>query len=90
MILRSAPQHKIKLLPKDSDERKKWPAVARQSYMGNEKHCDAEEAMHWEFDKSNDHHDCLMRHLLEEDYAAVVWRALAILETQIQNQNNER
>ena len=103
MILRSTPQHRIQILPEDSDERKKWAiysgvlspftnaiaAIARQSYRGNEKHCNPDEAMHWEFDKSNDHQDCLMRHLLEEDYVAVAWRALALLETKIQKQHNE-
>lgn len=100
MIFRSDPQHKVVVLPKDSDERKKWPiysgvlspfpnaiaAVARQSYAGNEKHCDPLEPLHWEPNKSNDHHDCLMRHLLEEDYVAVAWRALALLETKIQQE----
>jgi hypothetical protein len=99
-ILRSEPQHKVVVLPGDSEERKKWPiysgvlspfpnaiaAVARQSYAGNEKHCDPLKPLYWEFDKSNDHHDCLMRHLLEEDYVAVAWRALALLETKIQNE----
>jgi len=28
----------------------------------------------------------LMRHLLEEDYVAVAWRALALLETKIQQE----
>ena len=103
MILRSTPQYKIRILPEDSDERKKWPiysgvlspfpnaiaAIAHQSYFGNEKHCDESEPMHWEFDKSNDHHDCLMRHLLEEDYVAVAWRALALLETKMQEKHYE-
>ena len=100
MIFRSNPQNKVKLIPEESHERKKWPiysgvlspfpnaiaAVARQSYAGNEKHCDPLEPLHWEPNKSNDHHDCLMRHLLEEDYVAVAWRALALLETKIQSE----
>ena len=101
MTFRSNPQHKVCVLPKDSSERKKWSiysgvlspfpnaiaAVARKSYEGHNKHCDSEKPMYWEFGKSNDHHDCLMRHLLEEDYAAVAWRALALLETKIQKKD---
>jgi len=97
--MRSFPQHEVEVLPTDSDERKKWciysgvvspfpnalALVARLAYEGNLKHCEAGESMSWNFEASDDHHDCLMRHLMEEEYVAVAWRALALLEAKVQN-----
>jgi hypothetical protein len=49
--------------------------------------------MHWAKDKSNDHADCIVRHLIEagtidtdglRHSAKVAWRALALLETELE------
>lgn len=64
-------------------------AVARLSRIGNDKH-NPGEPMHWARGKSNDHRDCIGRHLMacgtidpetgELHDAAVAWRALANLQ----------
>ena len=89
-------------LPTDSVERKKLPLargvldyfpdalaeVARVSVVGNEQHNPGEE-LHWARDKSVDHADCIMRHLIERGTwdtdgvphtAKLAWRALALLQ----------
>ncbi len=80
-------------LPEDSAERKTYPlyrglfryfpralaAVARHSYVNNEKH-NPGEPMHWAREKSADHADCLLRHALEGEWLPAAWRALAQLE----------
>ena len=38
--------------------------------------------MHWAKEKASDELDAMMRHLLEEDWTAVAWRALANLQRQ--------
>ena len=62
--------------------------VSRISRIGNEQH-HAGEPLHWDKNKSTDHLDALMRHLLEADkvdddgashLAKVAWRALAALQ----------
>jgi hypothetical protein len=65
-------------------------AVAQLSFDGNEKH-NPGEPLHWSHDKSNDHKDCIARHLLElgaydpdDRYlhdVKLAWRALANLTT---------
>ena len=87
-------------LPLDSAERKEVPIhsgviryfpaalaeVARLSKMGNDKHNPGEPMNHAR-GKSNDHADCLIRHLIDfEDNpsaiegASIAWRALAMLQ----------
>ena len=67
-------------------------AVARLSYTANEKH-NPGEPMHWSKGKSNDHADCVVRHLMdmydtdefgELEATAAAWRALANLQTIIE------
>lgn len=67
-------------------------AVANVSFVGNEQH-NPGEPMHWAKGKSNDHADCIVRHLIEagtvdEDgllhSAKAAWRALALLETELE------
>lgn len=68
-------------------------AVARHSFMANEKH-NPGEPLHWSKGKSNDHLDCLARHMLDtgtfdEEFGdlhdvAIAWRALAHLQTVIE------
>lgn len=62
--------------------------VSHVSWVGNEQHNKGEE-LHWARNKSQDHSDCIVRHLLEYDkldddglYHAgkVAWRALALLQ----------
>ena len=84
-------------LPTDSDARKTYPmyrgllqffpralaAVAHLSYQGNEKHSPGV-PLQWAKEKSPDHADCLVRHMIEGDWVAVAWRAWAQLETQLE------
>ena len=67
-------------------------AVANVSYVGNEQH-NPGQPMHWAKDKSTDHADCILRHLAERGTldddglrhaAKVAWRALALLETELE------
>lgn len=91
------------VLPTDSQERKRIPlfsgvmnyfplalaAVARVSKRGNDKH-NPGQPLHWSRGKSNDHADCIARHLIDletlnadgeyEDAECLAWRALAILQ----------
>lgn len=67
-------------------------AVANVSFVGNEQH-NPGQPMHWARDKSTDHADCILRHLAERGTvdddglrhaAKVAWRALALLETELE------
>lgn len=68
-------------------------AVADLSRAGNEKHNPGED-LHWSRGKSNDHADCILRHLTdrgtvdEEDgvlhSTKVAWRALANLQEELE------
>lgn len=69
-------------------------AVANVSFVSNEQH-NPGEPMHWAREKSNDHADCIGRHLiqrgkLDEDglrhTAKVAWRALALLQLELEAQ----
>ena len=93
-------------LPADSKARKRVPitsgvldffpdaiaAVARVSFHGSQKH-NPGEPLRWSREKSNDHADCIARHLIqrgtldddgESHTAHLVWRALALLQTEIE------
>lgn len=68
--------------------------VAYTSWVGNEQHNPGEE-LHWAKEKSTDHADCIVRHLLGRGTndsdgvrhsAKVAWRALALLQTEIENE----
>lgn len=92
------------ILSTDSAERKRTPlysgviaycplalaAVARVSQRGNDKH-NPGEPLHHAREKSNDHEDCMARHLVDvntfneemgeyEDAACLAWRALMHLQ----------
>jgi len=67
-------------------------AVANLSYVGNEQH-NPGEPLHWDRNKSSDHPDALLRHLLEAGSldsdgichtTKVAWRALAMLQQEIE------
>ncbi len=90
-------------LPENSADRKRVPltsgvidyfpaalaAIARISKYGNDKH-NPGKSLHWSRGKSNDHADCIARHLVdrgiidpetgESHTAELAWRALALLQ----------
>jgi hypothetical protein len=65
--------------------------VAYVSKVGNDQHNPGQE-MHWAKEKSTDHADCILRHLIDRGTldtdgmrhsAKVAWRALALLQTEL-------
>ena len=84
-------------LPTDSKARKQVPlyeglfkffpdalaAVAHRSYVGSKQH-HPEKPVQWDRSKSGDELDAMMRHVLDEDWEAVGWRALANLQKKIE------
>lgn len=95
-----------RLMPSDSEARKRTPittgvidyfpdaltAIAEVSWLGNQKH-NPGEPMHWSRGKSNDHADCVARHLIERGTrddkgvrhsAQLAWRALALLQEELE------
>lgn len=94
------------MLTTDSAERKRQPmarglldyfpdalgAVANCSLVGNEQHNPGQE-MHWAREKSSDHADCVIRHLVDRGKidtdgvrhsAKAAWRMLALLQLEIE------
>lgn len=67
--------------------------VARVSQVGNDQH-NPGEPLHWAREKSTDHADCIMRHMVDRGKldptdgmrhtAKVAWRALALLQLEIE------
>lgn len=93
-------------LPTDSKARKDIPmvrglldyfpgalaAVAEVSRVANEQH-NAGQEMHWAREKSKDHADCIVRHLVDRGAldtdglrhsAKIAWRALALLQEELE------
>lgn len=93
-------------LPEDASARKGIPvvtgvldyfpdaiaAVAECSKKGNDQH-NPGQPLHWDRNKSQDHADCIGRHLLQRGTidtdgirhsAKVAWRALALLQKEIE------
>lgn len=93
-------------LPSDSQERKNIPiysgvlkyfpdalaAVAAVSKAGNDQH-NPGQPLHWSREKSDDHADCVARHLLDHGLidtdghrhsAKMAWRSLALLQLEIE------
>lgn len=65
--------------------------VANLSRIGNDQH-NPGQPLHWAKEKSTDHADCIVRHMLDRGTfdtdgvrhsAKVAWRALALLETEL-------
>jgi|TARA_B110000285_G_C15113883_1_gene612851 hypothetical protein len=87
-----------KILPTDAKERKSIPvytgfikyfpnaiaAVAKVSLEGGLQHGQTAETLFWDRAKSKDELDAMMRHVLEEDWAQVAWRAMANLEKKLE------
>jgi hypothetical protein len=94
------------LLPTDGKERKRIPIVtgvidyfplaiaevAKVSMRGNDQH-NPGEPLHWAREKSQDHADCMGRHLVERGgfdtdgerhSAKLAWRALANLQEELE------
>lgn len=94
-------------LPSDAKERKNAPiargvldyfplamvAIAELSRIGNEQH-NPGQPMHWAREKSTDHADCIVRHLIDRGTldsdgvrhtTKVAWRALALLQTELES-----
>lgn len=66
--------------------------VARWSKVGNDKH-NPGESLHWSREKSTDHQNKIMRHLVDYDQlehngfleaVPLAWRALALLQTELE------
>lgn len=93
------------IFPQDPKERKKYPmvrglldyfpdalaAVANASLVGNEQH-NPGEPLHWAREKSSDHVDCAVRHLMQRGeidtdgvrhLTKAAWRVLAALQEEI-------
>ena len=71
-------------------------AVAEVSRIGNEQH-NPGQPLHWNRSKSQDEADSLLRHLIERGAidtdglrhsAKVAWRALALLQKEIENEQH--
>jgi hypothetical protein len=100
------PQNVLRTLPTDSAERKGMPIcsgvldyfplaiaeVARVSQAGNDQH-NPGQPLHWAREKSADHEDCIVRHLIERGTrdrdgqrhsAKLAWRALALLQEELE------
>ena len=92
-------------LPTDAKKRKDAPiargvldyfpkamvAIAELSRIGNEQH-NPGQPMHWAKEKSTDHADCILRHMIDRGTmdtdgvrhsTKVAWRALALLEMEL-------
>ena len=83
-------------LPTDAAERKAHPvysgfikyfphaiaAVSHLSYKGNQQH-HPDKPLHWDMSKSADELDAMMRHVIDEDWEQVAWRAMANLERKL-------
>lgn len=72
--------------------------VARCSYVGNAQHNGEGTPLKWDRSKSGDHGDCIIRHYLERGTldgdgvrhsAKLVWRALALLQLEVEAANAE-
>lgn len=95
-------------LPTDPVERKAIPIatgvldyfplalieVAKTSRIGNDQH-NPGQPLHWAKNKSTDHADSLLRHLIERGKidtdgirhsAKLAWRALALLQTELEDE----
>jgi hypothetical protein len=71
--------------------------IARVSKLGNDQH-NPGQPLHWSKGKSTDHADSLIRHFLERGTldadgarhtAKVAWRALALLQTELEDVQEE-
>ncbi len=87
-------------LPEDAKSRKSIPiytgfisyfpraiaAVAQLSLAGGIQHGQTATTLHWDRSKSGDEKDAMMRHIIDEDWDQVAWRALANLEKHLEGE----
>ena len=85
-------------LPTDAKSRKNIPiytgcikyfpdaiaAVSQLSLKGGIQHGQTLETLHWDRSLSSDHLDAMCRHMVDEEWVQVAWRALANLQVQIE------
>lgn len=73
-------------------------AISECSVAGNKQH-HPDKPLHWDRSKSNDHKDALLRHLMLSGHidddgirhsAKVAWRALAVLQTEIEMEGQQK
>ena len=90
-------------LPENALERKEIPLysgvieyfpdalieVAKLSKAGNDQH-NPGKPLHWDRSKSGDHLDAMMRHVVDKDWNAVAWRALANLQEELEVKNDRK
>ena len=90
-------------LPNDAQTRKTIPAytgfvkyfpraiteVSRISMIGGIQHGQTPETLHWDRAKSGDELDAMMRHIIDEDWAQVAWRAMANLEKYLEREEDK-
>jgi|TARA_R110000764_G_scaffold203297_1_gene288523 hypothetical protein len=91
-------------LPTDAKERKAIPiytgfisyfpraiaAVAQLSLAGGIQHGQTADTLHWDRAKSGDEKDAMMRHIIDEDWDQVAWRAMANLEKYLEGKQDEQ
>tara|TARA_X000000950_G_scaffold232204_1_gene281065 strand:- start:43 stop:321 length:279 start_codon:yes stop_codon:yes gene_type:complete len=91
------------MLPEDAQARKNIPIyrgfikyfpdaiieVTKLSCKGNQQHHPNAD-LHWDKSKSTDELDALMRHMLEGDWAAVAWRAMANLQRECDAKQSQK
>jgi len=63
-------------------------AIAHHSLIGGMQHGQTPDTLHCDREKSTDELDALMRHIVEEDWVATAWRALANLEKQLEKERD--
>lgn len=101
-------QNVLRALPVEPGERKTYPVitgvldyfplaiaqVAKVSKQGNDQH-NPGQPLHWARNKSQDHADCIARHLIERGTidtdgmrhtAKAAWRALALLQEEMEKE----
>jgi hypothetical protein len=61
-------------------------AVAKISMTGGVQHGQLPDEIFWDRSKSGDELDALMRHMLDEEWGQVAWRAMANLEKQLERE----
>lgn len=104
----SSPQQVLHGLPEDAADRKATPIcsgvldyfpaalaeVARISKAGNDQH-NPGQPLHWAREKSTDHADCILRHLIDRGTldtdgnrhtAKACWRLLALLQEELEKE----
>ena len=63
--------------------------VSRISLIGGIQHGQTRETLHWDRPKSGDELDALLRHVMDQDWGQVAWRALAHLEKHLEREEEK-